>query len=115
MPSRSIMSVMQCTGNGRSLYWEQENFTEAPTKVSGNGWGLGGGGQAEWQYVPISYILERVGLKKNAKSVLFWSGVDGKAPNTESDTGRPMSIADVLERPDEIGLAFKMNGVLLPA
>jgi len=115
MPSRSMMSVMQCTGNGRSLFWEQENYVDEPMKVTGNGWGLGGVGQAEWQFVPISYILELVGLKKNAKSVLFWSGVDGKAPNTESDTGRPMPIADVLERPNDIGLAFKMNGVLLPA
>jgi DMSO/TMAO reductase YedYZ molybdopterin-dependent catalytic subunit len=110
MPSRSLMSVMQCTGNGRTLFWEQQDMLAAPTKVTGNGWGLGGVGMAEWQYVPISYILDRVGLKKNAKALLFWSGVDGKAPNTESDTGRPMPISDVLERPDEIGLAFKMNG-----
>lgn len=114
MPSRSIISVMQCTGNGRSLFWEQEGFLNEPERVTGNGWGLGGVGQAEWEYVPMSYILDLVGLKKNAKAVLFWSGVDGKAPNTESDTGRPMSIQDVLERPDEIGLAFKMNGMPLP-
>ncbi len=114
MPSRSIVSVMQCTGNGRSLFWEQEGFLDEPRRVVGNGWGLGGVGQAEWQYVPMSHILDLVGLKPNAKAVLFWSGVDGKAPNTESDTGRPMSIQDVLERPDDIGLAFKMNGEPLP-
>src|SRR5690606_19529450 len=114
MPSRSIISVMQCTGNGRSLFWEQEEFLNEPQRVVGNGWGLGGVGQAEWEYVPMSYILDLVGLKKNAKAVLFWSGVDGKEPNTQSDTGRPMSIQDVLERPDEIGLAFKMNGMPLP-
>ena len=114
MPSRSIISVMQCAGNGRSLFWEQENFLEAPTQVSGNGWGLGGVGMAEWQYVPINHILELVGLRPNAKAVLFWSGVDGKAPNTESDTGRPIPVSEVLERGDEIGLAFKMNGLPLP-
>ncbi len=114
MPSRSIVSVMQCTGNGRSLFWEQEGFLDEPRRVVGNGWGLGGVGQAEWQYVPMSHILDLVGVKPNAKAVLFWSGVDGKAPNTESDTGRPMSIQDVLERPDDIGLAFKMNGEPLP-
>ncbi len=115
MPSRSIISVMQCAGNGRSLFWEQENFLDAPTKVSGNGWGLGGVGMAEWQYVPISHILGLVGLKPNAKAVLFWSGVDGKAPNTESDTGRPIPIGEALDRGDDIGLAYKMNGrALLP-
>lgn len=115
MPSRSIMSVMQCAGNGRSLFWEQEDFLTDPRKVSGNGWGLGGVGLAEWQYVPISYILDLVGLKPNAKAILFWSGVDGKEPNTQSDTGRPIPISEALERGDDIGLAFKMNGMPLPA
>jgi sulfane dehydrogenase subunit SoxC len=115
MPSRSIISVMQCAGNGRSLFWEQGGFVDDPMKVSGNGWGLGGVGQAEWQYVPISHILGLVGLKKNAKSALFWSGVDGKAPNTRSDTGRPLPISELLERGNDIGLAFKMNGMPLPA
>lgn len=115
MPSRSLISVMQCTGNGRSLFWEQQDMVSDPTRVTGNGWGLGGVGQAEWQYVPMSYILDLVGIKPNAKSVLFWSGVDGKTPNIESDTGRPMPIGDLLERPNEIGLAYKMNGMpLLP-
>lgn len=115
MPSRSIMSVMQCAGNGRSLFWEQEDFLTDPAKVSGNGWGLGGVGLAEWQYVPISHILGLVGLKSNAKAILFWSGVDGKTPNTESDTGRPIPVSEALERGEDIGLAFKMNGMPLPA
>ncbi|MFC6747582.1 molybdopterin-dependent oxidoreductase [Methylobacterium persicinum] len=115
MPSRSLISVMQCAGNGRSLFWEQQDMLAAPEKVTGNGWGLGGVGLAEWQYVPMSHILGLVGLKPNAKACLFWSGVDGKAPNTESDTGRPMPIEEIVARADDIGLAFKMNGKpLLP-
>lgn len=115
MPSRSLISVMQCAGNGRSLFWEQQDMLAAPEKVTGNGWGLGGVGLAEWQYVPMSHILGLVGLKPNAKACLFWSGVDGKAPNTESDTGRPMPIEEIIARADDIGLAFKMNGKpLLP-
>jgi DMSO/TMAO reductase YedYZ molybdopterin-dependent catalytic subunit len=84
-----------------------------PTKVTGNGWGLGGVGMAEWEYVPMSHILGLVGLKPNAKAVLFWSGVDGKMPNTESDTGRPIPIGELHDRANEIGLAFKMNGMPL--
>lgn len=114
MPSRSIFSVMQCAGNGRSLFWEQQDMLEDPNRVSGNGWGLGGVGMAEWQIVPMSHILGLVGLKPNAKSCLFWSGVDGKAPNTQSDTGRPLPVSELLERGDDIGLAFKMNGMPLP-
>lgn len=115
LPSRSMMSVMQCTGNGRTLFWEQQDMLTEPTKVTGNSWGLGGVGMAEWEYVPMSAILDLVGLKKNAKACLFWSGVDGKAPNTQSDTGRPLPVSEILERPDDIGLAFKMNGMPLPA
>ena len=115
MPSRSIVSIMQCAGNGRSLFWEQQDMLTAPTKVSGNGWGLGGVGLAEWQYVPMSYILDLVGVKLGAKAVLFWSGVDGKQPNTASDTGRPTPYDEVRRRADVIGLAFKMNGKALPA
>jgi len=115
MPSRSIMATMQCAGNGRSLFWEQQDMLADPQKVSGNGWGLGGLGLAEWQYVPMNHIFGLVGLKPNAKAVLFWSGVDGRAPNTQSDTGRPTPIGEFLSRGDDIGLAFKMNGRLLPA
>ena len=115
MPSRSIISIMQCAGNGRTLFWEQQGMLEGATKVNGNSWGMGGGGVAEWQYVPMDHILGLVGLKPNAKAVLFWSGVDGKAPNTQSDTGRPTPISEVTGRSDVIGLAFKMNGQPLPA
>lgn len=115
LPSRSIMSTMQCAGNGRTLFWEQQDFVTPPTRVAGNGWGLGGVGLAEWEYVPISHILDLVGVKPTAKAVLFWSGVDGKEPNTESDTGRPTPFEEVRRRSDVIGLAFKMNGKPLPA
>lgn len=115
MPSRSIISVMQCAGNARTHFWEQQDMLRAPTRVTGNGWGVGGVGQAEWQYVPMSHILGLVRLKPNAKAALFWSGVHGKRPNTQSDTGRPLPICELIERGDEIGLAFQINGMpLLP-
>jgi DMSO/TMAO reductase YedYZ molybdopterin-dependent catalytic subunit len=64
--------------------------------------------QGEWDYVPIGEILDRVQPTKNAVDLLFWSGVDGP------DTGRPMPMAEVLARPDAIGLAYRMNGEPLP-
>lgn len=100
MPSRSIIATMECHGNGRSLFWEQQDQMQ----VAGGNWVLGAVGQAEWQYVPLSHIFGMVGLKKDAKSALFWSGVDG------GDMGRPMPVADILARADDIGLCFKMNG-----
>lgn len=104
LPSRLIFATMECHGNGRNLFWEQQGMMD----VAGGPWGLGAIGQAEWKYVPMSVIFDLVGLRDNAREVLFWSGVDG------TDMGRPMPVADILERPDEIGLAYQMNGNDLP-
>ncbi len=105
MPSRSIIATMECHGNGRSLFWEQQDMMQ----VAGGNWVLGAVGQAEWQYVPLSHIFGVLGLKKDAKSALFWSGVDG------GDMGRPMPMSDILTRADDIGICFKMNGNPLTA
>ena len=115
MPSRCMISTMECAGNGRSLFWEQQGMLEKPEQVGGTGWGFGGIGQAEWQFVPMSHILGLVGLKKAARHALFWSGVDGKTPGTQSDTGRPVPIETLTSRGQDCGLAFQMNGKdLLP-
>ena len=112
MPSRSIIATMECAGNGRTLFWEQQDMLADPTKVTGTGWGLGGIGQAEWQFVPMSHILGLVGLRKEAQWALFWSGVDNREgkPGVEGDTGRPLPIRALHQRGGDIGLAFKMNG-----
>jgi sulfane dehydrogenase subunit SoxC len=110
LPSRSIISNMECAGNGRSLFWEQQNMLGPVNAVAGTGWGLGGVGCAEWQYVPMSAILALVGLKKTAKHCLFWSGVDGKIPGGNSDTGRPIPVSHLVRHAESIGLAYKMNG-----
>jgi sulfane dehydrogenase subunit SoxC len=105
LPARNIFATMECHGNGRNLFWEQENMMD----VGGGSWGLGAVGQAEWKYVPMSVIFDLVGLKDDAVEALFHSGVDGE------DMRRPMPVADILERPDDIGLAYKINGIDLPS
>jgi DMSO/TMAO reductase YedYZ molybdopterin-dependent catalytic subunit len=106
MPSRSVFSIMQCHGNGRTLFWEQQGMMD----VSGGNWLLGAVGLAEWRIVPMSHILGLVGLKADAKSCLFWSGVDG-----QGDIGRPIPVSQLRERGDDIGIAYQMNGSdLLP-
>ncbi|TAD90159.1 MAG: oxidoreductase [Alphaproteobacteria bacterium] len=106
MPARSIFSIMQCHGNGRTLFWEQQDMKD----VSGGNWLLGAIGLAEWRYVSMNQLLGMVGLKPTAKAALFWSGVDGSG-----DIGRPLPISQLRERGDDIGLAFQMNGSdLLP-
>jgi sulfane dehydrogenase subunit SoxC len=102
MPSRTIIATMECHGNGRTLFWEQDGLTGQ--QVAGGNWVLGAVGQAEWQYVPMSEIFARVGIKPDAKTVLFWSGVDG------NDMGRPMPYADVVAQQHDMGVCFAMNG-----
>lgn len=102
MPARSIIAAIMCHGNGRNLFWESNGYSHE--QVSGGSWVLGAIGLAEWRYVPISHILDMAGVKDNAVTALFWSGVDG------NDMGRPMPISELRERGDDIGLAFQMNG-----
>jgi len=102
MKSRTIIATMECHGNGRTLFWEQGGFTGQ--EVAGGNWVLGAVGQAEWQFVPMSEIFAKVGIKPGARTVLFWSGVDG------NDMGRPMPFADVVAQQNDMGICFAMNG-----
>jgi len=102
MPSKTIIATMECHGNGRTLFWEQGGFT--PQQVGGGNWVLGAVGQAEWQYVSMADLFARVGIKPNARTVLFWSGIDG------NDMGRPMPFADVFAQQHDMGICYAMNG-----
>lgn len=102
MPARTIIANMQCHGNARNLFWEVQGYSSE--EVTGGSWVMGAIGNAEWRYVPISHILDMVGLDDDALTAVFWSGVDG------GDMGRPMPVAELLARGDDIGLCFQMNG-----
>jgi DMSO/TMAO reductase YedYZ molybdopterin-dependent catalytic subunit len=105
LPSRTAPRVLECFGNGRTVNREQLGY-----EVEGGNWGFSAFSQGEWDYVPIKEILDRVKPTQEALQLLFWSGVDGP------DTGRPIAMEAVLERPEEIGLAFGLNGLIpLPA
>lgn len=104
MPSRHAPRVLECFGNGRTVNREQLGY-----EVEGGNWGFSAFSQGEWDYVPIGEILDRVRPKANAREALFWSGVDGK------DTGRPIPIKELQDRREDIGLAYGLNGLPLPA
>jgi DMSO/TMAO reductase YedYZ molybdopterin-dependent catalytic subunit len=107
MPARTIIANMQCHGNGRNLFWEMQGYSGQ--QVTGGSWVLGAIGNAEWRFVPISYIFDRVGLADDALTALFWSGVDG------NDMGRPIPVAELRARGDDIGICYQMNGNALTA
>ena len=79
-------------------------------ECNGNGGirGFGLVGLVEWHYVPIGEILSRVRPKSDAVQALFWSGLDGP------DTGRPIDLSELRARPEEIGIAYGLNGEDLP-
>ncbi len=63
----SIPAVLQCSGNGRSLY--------KPT-IPGVGWAKGAVGNAEWSGVRLAEVLERAGVKAGMGHVHL-HGADG--------------------------------------
>ena len=58
-------AVLQCAGNGRSLY---------RPRVPGVPWERGGVGQAEWSGIRLADLLERAGLQPGAAHVHFLGG-----------------------------------------
>ncbi len=106
LPQRSVFATMECAGNGRSFL---------PRKVDGVPWGAGAVGHAEWTGVPLSAILQKVGVRPGAVEVLF----EGADWGTEPDHPAPMPFARSLPLakaldPDTL-LATRMNGELLEA
>ena len=67
MRSKTQVVTLECAGNGRALF-------DRPTE--GEKWGLGAVSTAEWTGVPLVEILDRAGVRPEAKEVLF-RGADG--------------------------------------
>jgi Oxidoreductase molybdopterin binding domain/Domain of unknown function (DUF3303) len=67
MPSQTLVVTLECAGNGRALL-------DPP--VEGEQWKLGAVSTAEWTGVPLSEVLDRAGVKPDAREVLF-RGADG--------------------------------------
>jgi DMSO/TMAO reductase YedYZ molybdopterin-dependent catalytic subunit len=108
LESLTIPVTLECAGNNR-------NFLEP--KVKGVQWGLGAVGTAEWTGVPLSVLLDRAGVRSNAREVILEGAdcgmlEDPKSPSGELTFARSIPLgkatADVL-------LAYKMNGSQLPS
>jgi DMSO/TMAO reductase YedYZ molybdopterin-dependent catalytic subunit len=105
MRSKTQVVTLECAGNGRSLF-------DRPTE--GEKWGLGAVSTAEWTGVPLVEILDRAGVRRNAKDVLF-RGADGGTADGRSESirfERSLCIDDA--RDSDVLLAYAMNGEPLP-
>lgn len=97
----TVVRALECAGNGRVFFGEQEGC-EAP----GTQWRLGAIGVAEWTGVPLGLVLERAGLKKSAREVMLESLDDMKMR-------RPLPVEKARE--EDTLLVLAMNGEpLLP-
>jgi DMSO/TMAO reductase YedYZ molybdopterin-dependent catalytic subunit len=106
MRSKTQVVTLECAGNGRALF-------DRPTE--GEKWGLGAVSTAEWTGVPLVEILDRAGVRPDAREVLF-RGADGGTVDGHSESmrfERSLSLDDA--RDSDVLLAYAMNGEPLPA
>jgi len=105
MRSSTLVATLECAGNGRSLF-------DRPTE--GEKWGLGAVSTAEWTGVPLAEILDRAGVRPEAKEVLF-RGADGGPVDGRSNSlrfERSLCLDDA--HAGDVLLAYAMNGEPLP-
>jgi DMSO/TMAO reductase YedYZ molybdopterin-dependent catalytic subunit len=103
--SVSAEAVLECAGNGRSLY--------VPA-VEGEQWGLGAVGNAQWTGVRLVDVLDVAGVQCGAVEVVFRGADRGIVSDSREAIPfeRSLSLADA--RYSGALLAFAMNDEPLP-
>src|SRR5262249_49048374 len=103
MPSRTVTALLECAGNGRIFL---------SPKAKGLLWDSGGVGNAEWTGVPLSVVLDRVGIKSEAVEVVL-EGHDQcevqDEPKSPGEIHFARSLPIETSRRDVL-LAYQMNG-----
>ncbi len=94
-------AVLQCAGNGRALF---------KPRIAGAQWERGAVGQALWGGVKLSDVLNKAGLKPEAKFVTFLPG-DHPMASKVPPFRRSIPVEKALE---DVVLAWQMNGAALP-
>ena len=104
MPSRTIVSYLECAGNHRAMF---ETLNGQPT--TGTQWGPGAVGNGEWTGVPLRDVLQRAGIRDDARSVLL-VGLDTESP--EGGFRRVLPVEKAMHA--DTLLAYALNGETLP-
>ncbi len=95
-------AVLQCSGNGRSLF---------DPRVPGGEWGNGAMGNVTWSGARLKDILTMAGVKPDSVEVAF-NGLDGPPAPTVPDFQKAIPV-DLALHEDTI-VAYEMNGKPLP-
>ncbi len=104
MPSRTVVSYLECAGNHRVMFDLVKGQPAAGTQ-----WGTGAVGNGEWTGVPLRDVLTLAGIREGAVSVLL-VGMDEQSP--EGGFRRAMPAEKALH-PNTL-LAYALNGETLP-
>lgn len=108
LPSCEVEAVIECAGNGRSLFASQQGQA-----VSGTPWKLGAVGNARWRGVSLGLLLRLAGVRSSAVDVLP-VGLDADYVTGGVNLGRvrrPLPVAKALA---DVLVAYEMNGSPLP-
>ena len=104
MPSRTVVSYLECAGNHRVMFDVVKGQPAAGTQ-----WGTGAVGNGEWTGVPLKDVLTLAGITDDAENVLL-IGMDEQSP--EGGFRRVTTVEKALD-PDTL-LAYALNGETLP-
>jgi sulfite oxidase len=105
LPRVEVEMILQCSGNGRSL------FSKA-AMTSGTQWSRGGVGNVRFGGVRLADVLKKYGVRPRGRARFVTAeGRDGPEPGKE-DFEHSLPLADVLEHSL---LALRLNGEPLPA
>jgi DMSO/TMAO reductase YedYZ molybdopterin-dependent catalytic subunit len=108
LPARTVVCAIECAGNGRSFFTAQQR-----QPITGTPWRLGAIGVAAWRGVPLSVVLERSGITREAVDVMP-SGLDPDLVLAGVNYGRVRRPIPVAKALDDVILAYEMNGEPLP-
>src|SRR2546422_1534589 len=103
MPARTVVTTMECAGNGRS------KMTPRPP---GTPWRTGAVGAASWTGVPLKRVLAKAGVKDSALEVLFRGADSGLVGGQLTRFERSLPINETID--ENVILALRMNGKALP-
>src|SRR3984893_6910177 len=85
LESKKIPATLECAGNNR-------DFLEP--KVKGVQWALGAVGNAEWTGVPLSILLDRVGIKPSAREIIL-EDTDSRLFHDTKGTGANINFTGI--------------------
>jgi DMSO/TMAO reductase YedYZ molybdopterin-dependent catalytic subunit len=102
-PGRTIVSTMECAGNGRAML--------SPRPLS-QPWLLEAVGTAEWHGVPLDDLLAEAEPLADATEVVFTGADRGIEGGIDQHYQRSLALDEA--RRDEVVLAYALNGAPLP-